>query len=89
MDKTSGGDRIPAELFEVLKDEAVKVHHSMCHQIQKAQQWPQDWKWLVFISTSKKNIAKECLYYDTVALFSHTSKFMLKILQAKFQQYVN
>ena len=58
MDKTSGGDRIPAELFEVLKDDAVKVPYSMCHQIQKIQQWPQDWKWSVFISTSKKEIAK-------------------------------
>ena len=89
MDKTSGGDRIPAELFAVLKDDAVKVPHSTCHQIQKAQQWPQDRKWSVFISTSKKDIAKECLYYGTIALISHTSKVMLKILQAKFQQYVN
>ena len=86
--KASGGDEIPAELFQILKD-AMKVLHSICQQIWKTQQWPQDWKMSVFIPIPKKGNAKECSNYHTIALISHTSKVMLKILQAKLQQYVN
>ena len=89
MTKASGGDGIPAELFQILKDDAVKVLHSICHQGWKTQQWPQDWKRSVFIPIPKKGNAKECLNYHTVALISHVSKVMLKILQARLQQYVN
>uniref|UniRef100_A0A4W2G3U8 Reverse transcriptase domain-containing protein n=1 Tax=Bos indicus x Bos taurus TaxID=30522 RepID=A0A4W2G3U8_BOBOX len=85
----SGGDRIPVELFQILEDDAVKVLHSICQQIWKTQQWPQDWKWSVFIPISKKGNAKECSNYCTIALISHASKVMLKILQARPQQYVN
>ena len=81
--KTSGGDGIPVKLFQILKDDAVKVLHSICQQIWKAQQWPQDWKTLVFIPIPKKGNTKECLNYCTIALISHTSKVMLKILQAR------
>ena len=87
--KASGGDRIPAELFPILKDDAVKVLHSICQQIWKTQQWPQNWKMSVFIPIPKKGNAKECSNYCTIALISHASKVMLKILQAGFQQYVN
>ena len=89
MNKASGGDGIPVELFQILKDDAVKVLHSMCQQIWKTQQWPQDWKRSVFIPIQKKGNAKECSNYRTIALISHTSKVMLKILQARLQQYVN
>ena len=89
MNKVSGGDGIPVELFQILKDDAVKVLHSICQQIWKTQQWPQDWKRSVFIPISKKGNAKECSDCHTIALTSHTSKLMLKILQASFQQYVN
>ena len=87
--KTSGGDGIPVELFQILKDDAVKVLHSICQQIWKIQQSPQDWKKSVFIPIPKKDNAKECSTYCTVALISHASKVMLKILQARLQQYVN
>ena len=87
MNKTSGGDGIPVELFQILKDGAVKVLHSICQQIWKTQQWPQDWS--VFIPIPKKGKAKECSNYHTIALISHTSKVMLKILQARLWQYVN
>uniref|UniRef100_A0A4W2FCR6 Reverse transcriptase domain-containing protein n=1 Tax=Bos indicus x Bos taurus TaxID=30522 RepID=A0A4W2FCR6_BOBOX len=87
--KASGGDGIPVELCQILKDDAVKVLHSICQQIWKTQQWPQDWKRSVFIPISKKSNAKECSNYHTIALISHTSKVMLKILQARLQQYVN
>ena len=80
---------IPVELFQILKDDAVKVLHSICQQIWKIQQWPQDWKWSVFIPIPKKGNAKECSNYHTIALISHASKVMLKILQARLQQYVN
>ena len=89
MNKASGGDGIPAELSQILKDDAVKVLHSTCQQIWKTQQWPQDWKRLVFIPIPKKSNAKECSNYCTIALVSHASKVMLKILQARLQQYVN
>ena len=89
MNKASGGDGIPVELFQILKDDAVKVLHSVCQQIWKTQQWPQDWKRTVFIPIPKKGNAKECSNYCTIALISHTSKVMLKILQARLQQYVN
>ena len=89
MDKASGGDGTPAELFRVLKDDAVKVLHSTCQQIWKIQQWPQDWKMSVFIPISKKGNAKECSNYHTIVLISHTSKIRLKILQARLQQYMN
>ena len=89
MNKASGGDGIPVELFQILKDDAVKVLHSICQQIWKIQQWPQDWKRSVFILIPKKGNAKECSNYHTIALISHTSKVMLKILQARLQQYVN
>ena len=87
--KASGGDGIPVELFQILKDDAVKVLHSICQHIWKTQQWPQDWKRSVFIPIPKKGNAKECSNYRTIALISHTSKIMLKILQARLQQYVN
>ena len=87
--KASGGDGIPAELFQILKDDAVKVLYLICQQIWKTQQWPQDWKRLVFIPIPKKSNAKECSNYCTIALYSHASKVMLKILQARLQQYVN
>ena len=86
---SGGGDGIPAELFQILKDEAVKVLHSICQHIWKTQQWPQNWKRSVFIPIPKKGNAKECSNYLTFARISHTSKVMLKILQAKLQQYVN
>ena len=89
MNKASGGDGIPVELFQILKDDAVKVLYSICQQIWKAQQWPQDWKWSVFIPVPKKGNAKECSNYHTIALISHASKVMLKILQARRQQYMN
>ena len=87
--KAIGGDGIPVQLFQILKDDAVKVLHSICQQIWKTQQWPQDWKKSVFIPISKKVNAKECSNYCTIALISHASKVMLKILQARLQQYVN
>ena len=87
--KASGGDGIPVELFQILKDDAVKVLHSICQQIWKAQQWPQDWKRSVFIPIPKKGKAKECSNYRTIALISHASKVMLKILQVRLQQYAN
>ena len=89
MNKASGGDGIPVELFQILKDDAVKVLHSVCQQIWKTQQWPQDWKRSVFIPISKKGNAKECSNYYTIALISHATKVMLKILQARLQQHVN
>ena len=89
MNKASGGDGIPVELFQILKDDAVRVLHSICQQIWKTQQWPQDRKRSVFIPTPKKGNAKECSNYHTIALISHTSKVMLKILQARLQQYMN
>ena len=87
--KASGSDGIPVELFQILKDDAVKVLHSIRQQIWKTQQWPQDWKRSVFIPIPKKGNAKECSKYSTIALISHTSKVMLKILQARLQQYMN
>ena len=87
--KASGGDGIPAELFQILKDDAVKVLHSICQQIWKTQQWPQDWKRSVFIPIPKKSNAKECSNYCTTALILRAGKVMLKILQARFQQYMN
>ena len=89
MNKASGGDGIPVELFQILKDDAVKVLHSICQQTWKTQQWPQDWKRSVFMPIPKKGNAKECSNYCTIALISHTSKVMLKILQARLQQYMN
>ena len=85
----SGGDRIPGELFQILKDDAVKVLHSICQLIWKTQQWPQDWIRSVFIPIPKKGNAKECPNYHTIALISHDSKVMLKILQVRLQQYMN
>ena len=87
--KTTGGDGIPADLFKILKDDAVKVLHSTCQQIWKTQQWPEDWKRSGFIPILKKCHAKECSNYCTIALISHTSKVMLKILQERLQQYMN
>ena len=87
--KASGGDGIPVELFQILKDDAVKVLHSICQKIWKIEQWPQDWKRSVFIPMPKKGNAKKCSNYCTIVLISHTSKIMLKILQARLQQYVN
>ena len=87
--KASGGDGIPVELFQILKDDAVKVLHSICQQIWKTKQWPQDWKRSAFIPVPKKGNAKECSNYHTIALISHASKVMLKILQARPQQSVN
>ena len=89
MNKAGGGDRIPVELFQILKDDAVKVLHSICQEIWKTQQWPQDWKRSVFIPIPKKGNAKECSNYHTIALISHDSKVMFKILQARLQQYEN
>ena len=89
MSKVSRGDGIPAELLQVLKDNAVKVMHSICQQIWKTQQWPQDWKSSVFILIPKKGNAKECSSYCTIALISHASKVMLKILQVRLQQFMN
>ena len=88
MNKASGGDGIPVELFQILKDDAVKVLHSICQQIWKTQQWPQDWKRSIFIPIPKKGNPKECSNYCTVVLISHASKVMLKILHTRFQQYV-
>ena len=87
--KASGGDGIPVELFQILSDDAVKVLHSICQQMWKTQQWPQDWKRSVFIAIPKKGNAKECSNYRTIALISQASKVMPKILQARLQQYVN
>ena len=87
--KASGGDGIPVELFQILKDDAVKVLHSICQQFWKTQQWPQDQERSVFIPIPQKGNAKECSNYCTTALISHTGKVMLKILQARPQQYVN
>ena len=89
INKTSEGDRITAELFQILNDDAVKVLHSICQQIWKTQQWPQDWKRSVFIPIPKKGNAKECSNYHTIALISHASKVILKILQARLQKFVN
>ena len=89
MNKASGGDGIPLELFQILKDDAMKVLHSTCQQIWKTQQWPQDWKRSVFILIPKKSSAKEFSNYCTIALISHASKVMLKILQARLQLYTN
>ena len=86
--KARGGDGIPVELFQILKDDAVKVLHSICQQMWKTQQWPQDWKRSVFIPIPKKGNTKECSNYCTIALISHTGKVMLKVLQARLQQYV-
>ena len=88
MNKATGGDGIPAELFQILKDDAIKMS-AICQQIWKTQQWPQGWKRSVFIPNPKKGNAKECSKYRTIALISHASKVMLKILQARLQQYVN
>ena len=89
MNKASGGDGVPDELFLILKDDAVKVLCTICHQIWKIQQWLQDWKRSIFIPIPKKGNAKECSNYRTIALISHASKVMLKILQARLQQYMN
>ena len=89
MSKASGGDGISAELFQILKDDSVKVLHSICQEIWKTQQWPQDWKRSIFISTPKKGNVKEFSNYHTIVLISHTSKIMLKILPARLQHYVN
>ena len=89
MNKASGGDRIPVELLQILKGDAVKVLRSTCQQIWKTQSWPQDWKRSVFIPIPKKGNAKECSNYHTIALISHASKVMLKILQVRLQQYIN
>ena len=89
MNKTSGGDGIPTELCQILKDDAVKMLHSICQQIWKTQQWPQDWKRSFFIPISKKVNPKDCSHYCTIAFISHVSKVMLKILQVRLQQYVN
>ena len=89
MNKAGGGNGFPVELLQILKDDAGKVLHSICQQIWKTHQWPQDWKMSVFIPIPKKGNAKECSNYHTIALLSHTRKVMLKILQAKFQQYMN
>ena len=85
MNKANGSDGIPGELFQILKDDAMKVLHSVCQQIWKTQQWPQNWKRLAFIPIPKKGRTKECSGYSTIALISHASKFMLKILQARLQ----
>ena len=89
MNKANGSDGIPAELFQILKDDAVEVLCSICEQIWKTQQWPQDWKRSVYIPIAKKGNAKECSNYFTIALISHVSKIMLKNLQIRLQQYVN
>ena len=87
--KASGGDGIPAEIFQILKDDAAKVLHSICQQMWKSQQWPQDWKRSLFIPILKKGNAKECSDYRTITVISHASKVMLKVLQARLQQYMN
>ena len=89
MNKTNGGDVIPAELFQILKDAAAKLLHSICQQIWNTQQWPQDWKRSIFIPIPKKGNAKECSNYFTIAIISYTSKVMLKILQVRLQLYMN
>ena len=89
MNKASGGDGIPVELFQILKDDAVKVLHLICQEVWKTQQWPQDCKRSVFIPIPKKGNAKECSNYHTIALISHASNLMLKILPARLQQYMN
>ena len=89
MNKASGGDRIPAELIQILKDDAVKVLHSICQQVWKIQRWPQDWKRSVLIPIPKKGNAKECSNYHTIVLISHATKVMLKIFQVRLQQYMN
>ena len=89
MNKASGGDGIPAELFQALKDDAMKVLHSICQQIWKTQQWPQNRKNSVFIPIPQKGKAKECSNYHTIALISNAGKIIVKILQARLQQYVN
>ena len=89
MNRASGGDGIPVELFQILKDDAVKVLHSIWQQVGKTQQWPQNWKRSVFIPIPKKGNVKECSNYHTIALISDPSKVMLKILQGRLQQYVN
>ena len=89
MNIASGSDEIPLELFQILKDDAVRVLHSICQQIWKTQPWPRGWKRSVFIPVPKKGNPKECSNYHTIALISHASKVMLKILQARLQQYVN
>ena len=89
MNKVSGGDEIPVELFQILEDDAMKVLHSICQQIWKTQQWPQDWKKSVFIPIPKKVNAKECSNFCTIALISQVSRVLLKILQARLQQYMN
>ena len=89
MNKASSGDRIPVELFQILKDDALKVLHSVCQQIWKTLQWPQDWKRSIFIPVPKKGNVKECSNSCTIALITHASKVILKFLQARFQQYMN
>ena len=89
MNIASGGDGIPVELFQILNDDAVKVLYSICQQIWKNQQWSQDWKRSVFIPIPKKDNAKECSNYHIIARISHPTKVMLKILQARLQQYIN
>ena len=89
MNKASGGDGIPAKLFQILKDDTVKVLHSICQQSWETQQWPHDWKRSVFIPIPKKSNAKECSNQSTIAVISHASKIMLKILHTRLQQYVN
>ena len=89
MNKASGGYGIPVELFQILKEDAVKMFHAICQKIWKTQQWPQDWKKAVFILIPKKGNAKECSNYRTIAGISHASKVMLKILQEKLQKYMN
>ena len=89
MNKAGGGDGIPAELFQILKDDAVKVLHSICQQTSKTQQWPHDWKRSVFIPIPKKGNAEGCSNYHTIALISYASKVMLKILQPSLQQHMN
>ena len=89
MNKASRGDGIPAELIQILKDDAVKVLHSLCQHIWKTQQWPQDWKRLIFIPIPKKGNAKKCSDYHKIALISHASKVMLEIIYARLQRYVN
>ena len=89
MNKSSGGDGISAELFQILKDDAVKVLHSICKKIWKTKQWPWDWEISIFISISKKGNAKECSKYHTTAFISHANNVMFKILQARLQHYVN
>ena len=89
MNKASGGDGIPVELFQTLKDDAVKVLHSICQQIWKTKEWPQDWKRSVFIPIQKKGSAKECSNYRTIGIITHASNVMLKIIQARLKQYMN